>query len=313
MAFDGECFQQLFFLVPTDPSVSTTTLALPPSKKRECCGEFSLKALADIASYDPFKNDFHRPYFYFDDSVSAAVLKLYKHDGNDYVYLATLTGANTYGQDYPYGYFTNSVNEKFISYRLEWKSVININGEGSYKVKCEATDYLGSLIEIFDYDYCLKQYTVERANGTVKVEFLQANTTGINKNDFKVKDLGDAGILDMLRIPAYFGYPSSTYQEERIQYNNGQRVFVEDEQEPEFTLKTKPIAGFIHEILRTEMMQADQIFITDYNNTNPLKFIRKQVYKNSDYSPAWKPMQNKLAIVEIKFKQEFNNLKKLRC
>ena len=110
-----------------------------------------------------------------------------------------------------------------------------------------------------------------------------------------------------------FGFPVSTYEQDLIQYQNGQRLYVEDEQEPEYVLKLVPTAAFIHTIMRTDVMQADTTLITDYNANNPELWVQKAVKKNSEYAPNWNKLTNKLASVEVKFIQEFNNLKKLRC
>jgi hypothetical protein len=52
--------------------------------------------------------------------------------------------------------------------------------------------------------------------------------------------------------------------------------------------------------------------ITDYNDSNIDGYFKKKVRKNGSYDPKWYPLASKLASIELKFKQAFNNLKKFR-
>lgn len=314
MAQDGEAIFDLFFLIPEDPLKTPASIDLPTSRLRECCSAFSLRALADLTTTDPFKNDVAGFLWWFNDVVSSAVLKLFKYDINvsDYIEIAVLNSTN-YGTNYSYGFFVNDNAEKFVGYQLEWKKALTLHGEGSYKVKCEVTSSIGGNITLESPEYCLKHYSPERADGTVKIEYYLNNILGISSDDYKTKDLGSLNWYNSIRVPGYFGFNTSSYESDYIQYNNGQRVWVEDEQEPEFTLKLKPVAQYVHETMRTDILQADRILITDYNSKNPGSFIQKPVIKNSNYEPEWMPLKSKLAPVTVKFKQEFNNHKKLRC
>lgn len=311
MATDGESITEIFYLIAENPIPSQVSLDLPVKDLNDCCSDFSLKALADTATADPFKNDIAGFIWWFNDVVSSATLTLLKHNGSTYVSSATLNNS-TYGTFYSYGFFVNDEGEKFIAYKLEWKKVLTLLGEGSYKVKVDATLSIGGTATLESPEYCLKQYTPYRADKTMKIEYYLNGIKGISGEDKNRKDFGSLNWYNSVRIPGYFGYPNSEYEEDRVQYNNGQRLYVEDEQEPEFVMVIRPIPYFLHEILRTDVMQADTILVTDYNSKNAGKFIQKQVFKSSGYPPKWKPLQSKLAPIELKFKQEFNNLKNFR-
>lgn len=314
MPFDGECITQDFYLVPENPIPATTTLDIPASATRDCCGDFSLKVLADTTSGDQFKNDVSGFLWWFNSIVSDAVLKLYKFDDsvNNFVFLIDLDD-NTYGTFYDYGFFINDEDEKFIGYQLEWKTVLTTHGPGGYKVVCEPTLGIGGSGTLESPMYCLKQFTPERADKTVKIEYNLNHITGIASDDKKFKDFGELNWYNSLRLSGYFGFPNSKYTKEFIEYNNGQSVEVEDEQEPEYLLKLFPQPQFVHDIMRIDVMQGDTVLITDYNSKNPINYVQKSVIGNSDYAPDWKKLQSKLATVEVKFKQAYNNLKKLRC
>jgi hypothetical protein len=314
MAFDGECITEVFTLVAENPLREIPELDIPKSNIRDCCDAFSIKALADASTIDEFKNDKAGFLWWFDSFIISSNLILQKFNNTTKVFedLIALTD-DTYGTNYNYGFFENDNEEKFIGYKMEWRNVLMIHGAGGYRVKCTATTAIADTLDIYSANYCLKQYTPERADITVRIEYYLNNITGISDNDKKIKDFGNLDWYNSFRLNGFFGFPSSTYQSEYVEYNNGQRQWVEDEQEVEYTLKLKQTPSFIHETMRTDVLQADRIFITDYNSNNPLKFVKKQVIKNGEYSPDWKRLQTKLAGVEVKFKQEYNNLKKLRC
>ncbi len=305
--FDGEASKQLFYLIAENPVITTPVLDLPQSTTRNCCSDFRLNILADLSTTDNFKNDRNGFLYRFKDVISSAVITLEK-GGED---IATLSD-DTYGTFKELGFYVNEKLENYTGYQLDWRTVLDEFGPGVYIVKCTYTSSLGGDGEILSYSFNLQAYTPDRANGTVKVEYVINNFIGDNSDDKNVLDFGELNWYNAIRIPAYFGFDSSTYDRDYIKYENGQKVFVDDNQELELTLKTKLVPGFIHSLMRTEIMQADVIAITDYNANNPNSYIEKHVKPNSEYAPKWS-MGNKLSSVEVKFIQEFNNLRKLRC
>lgn len=312
MALDGEAIKQDFIFVLEDPNPQTPVLDLPDSTTRDCCSDFFLLALADTGSIDELKNDKAGFLFFFSTAISSATLKLQKATNGVFADIDDLDDS-TYGTFFAFGFFVNDAGEQFIAYQLEWKKVLTLKGAGTYRVKADGIVSFGGINTQLSTEYCLSQYTAERANKTVRIEYFLSGQLGI-ADDKKIKDLGTLNFFNGIRLSGFFGFPTSTYETDHIQFANGQRVFVEDEQEPEFTLKLAPdTASFIHELMRTDVMQADRIEITDYNANNPQAFIKKAVIKNSEYAPNWNKLQNKTASVEVKFIQEFNNLKKLRC
>jgi len=312
LKIDGEAIKQVFYMIPKNPLPTTPTIDLPASKLSDCCGDFSLKALADTGSSDQFKNDVSGFIWWFDPVIDTALLELYKFENGAWVKKDDLDSA-TYGTYYTYGFFTNDAGEKFVGYQLEWKEVLDAFDAGSYKVACLVTSAIGGDATLYSYEYCLKQYTPDAANGTILIEYNINHLMGISTNDLVKKDFGTLNWYNSLRVPGYFGFPSSQYEKDYVQYENGQRVWVSDEQEPEYTLKTKPIPAFLHDILRTDVVQADVVLITDYNSKNAASWVQKAVQCTSGYEPDWKVLQSKLSKIELKFRQEYNNLKKLRC
>lgn len=302
--------KEFFTLIPTSaiPIVEVPDI---PASQTQCCSDFVLKVLADDSGED-LNNDRSGFLWWFNDTINSASLVLQQFISGVWTDVETLSGANDFGTSYDYEFYVNDAGESFIGYQLNWADVLADKGEAMFRVKCVAVDFASVNNYLYSPVYCLKTYTAERANGTIRVEYYLSGSLGINENDEAVRDLGSLNWYNSFRLPGYFGFNTSTYEETRIQYQNGERLFVTDDQEPEFTMKLKPVPYFIHEYMRTDVMMSDNIEITDYNSKNPINLVRKKVFKNSGYAPQWKPLQSKLAGVEVKFKQTFNNHKKLR-
>lgn len=313
MALDGECFNELFFLIAENPIQQQVNLDLPSARTLDCCGDFSLGVLASLDTSDEYKNDVQGFDKWLSDIVVSAELKLYKHDGDDYTFLSTLTGT-TYGVDFPFGTYTNGFNQKFIGYQVEWKKVLTLHGEGSYKIKCHFDAGLFGSNNIYEWpEICLKKYTPERADGTVRIEYYLNNIFGDYSNDKKKKDYLEINWYNSFRLKGFFGYPETPYTTEYVQYNDGKKREVEDGQDPEYILKLKPTFQYIHDIMRIEVMHSTEMLITDYNAINPGNWVKKSVKKASEYNPVWEKLLSKLASVEVRFTQRYNNLDKLNC
>jgi len=310
MAIYSRLFKRKFLLVgqPSFPTIPTPNI---PEVSLGCCSDFVLKVLADDSG-EPLQNDRSGFLWWFGQTVTASAIVLQKNVGGVWTMVTSLDGLTTYGTPYDFGFFVNDANESFVGYQLDWSKVLDLHGEGSYRIQCVTLDFTATPAFYYSYEYCLKTYLPVRANGTIRVEYYLNGTLGVNNNDFATKDLGVLNWYNSFRLAGYFTYVESTYTEERVLYNTGERLFVSDEQEPEYRMQLKQQPEFLHDVFRTDVMQADDVYITDYNSRLPINLITKNVYKNSSYSPRWNFLKSKLASVEVKWKQKFNNHKKLR-
>lgn len=302
---------QDFGLIPNNP-VDEQTEVLKP-EQLDCCGDLVWKVLADAATNDPLKNDVNNFIQWYDKTgVVGVTCYLNKSDGTR----ISLTSNNAYGTAYNYGFDimpnvnVNGNGEKAVGYFIEWKKVMAALGEGVYFIEWKATDLFG--VEFYKYSpaYCLKQYTLERANGTVRLEYYLNGVVGKTDNDKKTRDYLQSNWYNQHRFDGYFYYTNSNYEVKEIQYQNGFIDEVEHGQTPEYLLKLKPIPFYKHDIIRTDILMSNKILVTDYNTKNIDNYHQKEVKKNGNYEPVVHPMQRKVASVDIKFKQAFNNLNK---
>lgn len=278
-----------------------------PLTEPTCESDDIWRVLADANSSDPLKNDRNSFLWWFDkDAVGTAVISLILPDGTSVV----VTGNTSLGTPYDYGFYTNGQNEKLVGYLFNWKAVMAAYGECIYQVKCDATTVFGDSKTNYSEKYCLKQYTQARADRTVRVEYYINGILGLNDFDDRSRDLGTLNWYNQHRFDGIFTPVSSQYTVDEIQYENGEIQAVEDEQAPEYQLELKPMVFFKHEVMRTDILQADKTLVTDYNTKNVGNFYKKDVKKSTDYSPQWNIGKTKTAPVKIKFRQTFNNLRK---
>lgn len=303
----GYLGSQDVFMIAEFP-VTQETQVLDP-KKLNCCSDLVWNVLASSTDANELKNDINSFLWWFNkDAISTAVLHLIKDNGTP----IQLTSSSIYGTAYNYGFYVNGSREKLVGYVIDWHKVIQVLGEGMYRVTCTSTTIFGGTTIQTSESYCLKEYTVERANNTVRIEYYIKGILGINKFDNKFRDYGTLNWYNQHRFNGHFQYVKSEYKKDYVQYTNGERQFVEDEQEPEYSLTLKPIPMFKHDVIRTDILQADDTIITDYNYKNIDNYYQKNVKISSSYEPKWNTLLSKLASVDLKFKQKTNKLKKFR-
>lgn len=313
MIQDGTAIFGVFDLIRENPIKENYLLDLPKASTSDCCSLFQLLALANTSNADPLQNDVSGFLFAYNNAVTGAVLTLQRYDSasNSYVNVATLNDA-TYGTNYTFGFFTNQFSENLIGYQLKWRNVLTTLGAGTYRVQSTYNTIIGNATE-YSLEYCLQNYSADLADGTIRFEH---NNNGVNGDAFidtKLNDYGTLNWYNSYRLSGYFGYPESTYTNEFIKYQSGQSVWVKNEQTPLYSCELFQLPSVIHNILRTQVMQADRIIVTDYNTNNADVYASKEVIHDGNYSPEWAILQSKLAPVKLKFIQGFNNLRKKRC
>lgn len=307
---DGDCTYQKVSVVPANPIPNVLTANIPDNGLAGCCTDFMINVFADNTGID-LQNQRNTVINWFDKITTSAVMKLNKCENGAWVVKATITD-NAYGIFSDFGTFVNDALEKFIYLEIKWSSVLLAFGEGIYKITTDVVVPVFGSKTIDSYEFNLKTYLPDLVNGTVLLEYWISGTTGDIFYDDKIKDFGDLIIYNSLRVNGVFGFPKSTYKDENIEYSNGKREYIEDSQEPVYELKLRMLPYFIHEILRTDFMMADEMCVTDFNSKNNGSFVKKYVRKDSGYEPEWKKLISNFANVELRFKQQYNRFRKLR-
>jgi len=311
----GDVCTQVFNVIASAPVEPTDALDLPSSTVVDCC--FVLPVLAQLSGTVDSENDTSSYLVYREQNITAIAMKLDKWVNGAWSEVAALTD-DTYGTNYAFGFYQSlnadgTIFQNYRGYKLDWQSVLVAFSSGSYRIRTEETTIFSTTINNYSNEWCLNVYTPDRADGTVRISYIQNGIVG-DPNNFKMlKDFADLDWFNQMRIPAFFGLETATYEREFVEYTNRQRVWIADQQEKEFSLNTKRLPASVHNLLKTDVLQADRIIVTDYNKNNAEQFIDVCVRGNSDYEPQWNESRSKLASVELKFILEFNNYRKKRC
>lgn len=310
MAFDGTRGLRKMGSIPSNPVPSTVFVNIPANPFPGCCNDFVFKVFADNSGL-PLQNDVNTIINWFDNIVTGATIILKKWNGSAWENKATISD-NTYGLYSYFGNFINNEGQKFIFLQVSWAAVLAAFDTGSYKFTTTAIIPIFGNQDIDSHEFCLNTYSGSAVDGTIRLEYWLSGTTGDIEEDTKIKDFGSLSIYNSIRWTGWFGYPESEYTEDDTQNNNGQFLFVEDEQNPIFYCKIMLAPFFIHQILATDFMQATRMAITDYNSKNNAVYIQKFLRKKSGYKPDWYKLQSNLATVELQFTPETNRFRKFK-
>lgn len=310
MAQFGEEIHSTFLILKENPVTISGSVDIPASTTNEC--KVCLNVLADILNADEFKNDKTAFLFKFNESVMSINFILQEKINNIYQDVIPALIGNSMGTLFPLGFIVDEKKRKYIGYLLNWRNVLIVHGEGFFRMKTIQPAAMGfpEQIQISD-EYCLKKYSPDRANGTVRIETTTSGLRGDINNKKDIVSFG-SGWYNSIRICGMFGFDTSEFQEEKTEYRNGQVRWVKDEQQVKYILKLRPINSDLHNFIKTDILQSDEILITDYNKNNPNKHIRENVNRAGNYEPRW-DRGTKLGSVDISFVSAFNNLRKKLC
>jgi hypothetical protein len=320
----GEVCKEIFFRAE-EPAERKVRLDLPLFNQKECC--FKLPVLAGELGVvdDPLYNDQTSILAKYDKNIySDVVIVLQKWENGDWVDKQNLENGSL-GADYEYGQFSDFGSSdgrlNYVGSVVKWQLVMFFHGEGTYRFKFEESKFaLQGSESFYLFEYCLKEYLPHRADCTVRFDWYTKGYRGDFENDQDIWDytkvasrVGGDGWFNQMRLPdSFFGGNKSSYEREYIRYSNGQQVWISDEQVETYEFSSGMFPAELHDWIKTNILQADRILVTDYNKNNPNIITNKAIKPTSSYEPSWN-YNNLKAFVTVEFEQEFQNRKKLRC
>lgn len=218
---------------------------------------------------DPYKNDTTGIIFFSNNSITTARIYLVKGSQE------TLLSNSQYGTPYSFGFIDNRYSQKAVGYKLDWKKVYQMFGNGEYKIICKRTPLIGSEIIEEGLTYNLMQYTQTRADNTVRLEWYMNGITGDNQEG-KWDYLGKNFYMQ-LRIP------NSTLIEQTPNFEatyekefNGKSILVNKLITNKFTLNCSKLPYKLYQYIKLYAMQSDNVLIKDFNLGN----FNKKTYEN---------------------------------
>lgn len=307
MAIISECTKQTFTLLKSKEVIRDLS-----SIEDSLC-RFELPVFAYPSdTTDTYRNDFTTSLLALSNRYNTPELYLEVETSCDtWTEVSQLTD-NTYGE-----YFTFTNQPTWIGYRIDWYLVYNLEGVGCYRIRQEYTDITDATTKVeYSYKYNLKLYTDGLADKTTKIKYVvRGGLLGSLLDDETVIDYKNIVWNREIRLPySYFGNESSEFTREFVRYKNGAQVWTENSQVETIQFNARKVPYPLHRELKGIMMLCDEIYISDYNESNPnqSKYNAKRVVPTSNYEPTW-GSYTPYAPVSLTFKPYYENLLRKRC
>lgn len=166
--------------------------------------------------------------------------------------------------DNTYGTFFNgfgagtSEQQLYVGYLVDWLSVYNAFGIGSYKVVANL-NIIGVSTVFESREFNMVIYSDVAADGTVRIESYQNGNIFGNEFDFTGLDW-----YQSLRVPGSFGNPSPIFETTEYITSQHKRRQNKAKMSREWTLNTKLISWEVVDKLVYNKLLGNEIKITDY-------------------------------------------------
>lgn len=274
---------------------------------------FEIPVFTDGVGTDTYKNDF-----------TTSLLPLSNRYTSPAIYLEVETSCDNWTQvaqlnDSTYGTYYNSFTDlsTWIGYKIEWYKVYNLQGAGCYRIRQEYTDVVDSSIKVrYSFKYNLKLYNDNLADETTKVKYtIRGGKIGSTLDQAEVIDYKSNIWEREVRLPySFFGFPTGEYTREFVRYKNGAQVNTINDSVESYEWIVKKIPYQLHRELAITMLFCEEIFISDYNSSNPNtdKYNQFRVTPTSNYEPNWNTY-TPYASVQLTVKPYFENIRRKRC
>lgn len=196
-------------------------------------------------------------------------------------------------------------NPDLKTFVLEWKKVLIAHGAGTYTI-VKRVDVSGVQYEIADINYTLKQYTIARADKTIR---LDAATNGFMQRigvEFK-----NSGFTTSLRFGGFFGRRDPKFTQDNVIYGNYKKTQVSVIQSNNYQMQSDMLPSCMTTQIWDFILFANDIFVNDYNLNNHLRdFIKFPVVLNETKEPAYSNKNTK-AVLNMTFMERIgDNLKR---
>jgi hypothetical protein len=226
---------------------------VPPDRGFSKCCYLNL-VLADLTDNDPYHNDYTGSWYKRQLPNTTVDFKLVDVDtATDYA-----LNNDLYGTFQDFG----GVQEDLTYYIVDWLKVLTLLGEGNYQIKQELT-IAGISIDLFSDTYTLKQFSIEIADKTVRIDSIMDGKLIAKDADFK-----DSGYKTSMRLRGFFGRAEYSFEQDNIatrDYNFKQNTM---SSKREYKFQGLQLPECITDELFNFMLFGAELFISDYNGNN---------------------------------------------
>lgn len=273
----------------------------------DCC--FELPLFADLASSNPFRNDVTRFIRGYEESTTAVTLDLVKISDPNQADIP-LTD-DTYGEFFDFGFFEDNEGNKYISYRVDWRTVLAAFGGGTYQIRTTEVKIIGDPQNTFDFAYCLSNFTSKGADGTIRFEVESSGLIG-DRFDVKKRIAFPDGFQTQIRVPGFFGSKFNDFETEQTKFIDESLSDIKNRRLEKYKIHLDLIPQEVHDFIEGEILQATLTSITDYNRNNKKRYLSTPVMNPSEYKPGDNEI-NQLSSVAFELDSRFDNGLKKFC
>lgn len=209
---------------------------------------------ADVTNDDRRRNDVTSAWR-GGDTVS---FKLFKEDGTQSAYTVTQVP------------FVNQINAFYCT--VEWREVLDADGVIS---ECYTLETTSTVASVTQYKFNWGVYNVQpyEIGGKINPILFSESPVRIlsefnNMNDWLGLNFTGSKILDTCRLNAKFGYFNDNSEEDNIEYLDGHKETIKNEDFTNYELRLN-LSGYCHiELLRLHLLAATNIWASDWNFDN---------------------------------------------
>jgi|TARA_R110000782_G_scaffold75943_2_gene151360 hypothetical protein len=267
--------------------------------------------LAESTFTSVLNNDFNSFLYQLPLNTSTILLTLQKWNGMVWIDQTTLID-DTYGEHFATGFY--SVRDTFSGFRVDWDTILTAFGTGIYKIKNSGT-YFGNAYLSYSEMFCLKNYSVNTANDTVRFEWGLNNIFQLSSG--KSLDVSLMDFKQSMRVTGIFNEIDSDEDKVEIEYQNRQVDVVRDELIRKFTFTSGRLPQWLHVRLRdiaflsntepiitgtgTNYKLDSNLRVTDYNKNQEVVFERFNIVRDGGY-PMSSEINSLLKRTAVNFK-----------
>lgn len=278
-------------------------------KDHEC--PFIMKAFAyPTDTSDQYRNDIYGAIMTLSNRFKEPKMYLEKLVDCAWSELIELTD-NTYGT---YTTFTSQTN--WLGYKLQWHLVNSIHGTGCYRIRMEYKDLFNNPFISYSFRYDLNVYTDELADGTVKFNYVQNGGKIGDICDYeRVIDFKDIIWENEYRLEGFYGFETGTNNREFVKYETGAIVPAKDEHIENIPCEIHPIPYWLTRILKINVLQSWELYISDYNSTQPDGAIynKMRIKPIGDFDPTWTKNTSFAPLRTLEFEPYYQNFERKYC
>lgn len=225
----------------------------PPNRNFSKCCYLNL-VLADILDTDPYKNDFTGSWFKRELPNSTV----------DFVLVDVDTATNYALNSSTYGTFVDfgGVQSELSYYIVDWRKVLTLLGTGNYQIKKELT-IAGIAVDVFSDTYHLKNFSIDVADKTVRIDSVMDGKLIAKDTDFK-----NSGYTTSMRLRGFFGRAEYSFEQDNIAKRDYSYMQNTMSSKREYKFQGLQIPECITDELWNFILFGSELYISDYNGNN---------------------------------------------